>query len=168
MGEQTNRHPERVCCFTGHRDIPTAHLEEVKRRLYDTVEGLIREGVTVFLAGGARGFDTLAAQTVLELKERYGHIRLALLLPCKDQTRGWNREDVMAYNDVLDRADRVKWLSETYYPGCMHTRNRQLVDYAGVCVCYLTAPTGGTAYTVRYAKKQGRRIYSVAPTDSVY
>ena len=39
-------------------------------------------------AGGALGFDTLAAQTVLDMKKEYPQLRLILVLPCEDQTRG--------------------------------------------------------------------------------
>lgn len=46
--------------------------------------------------------------------------------------------------------------------GCMHRRNRHLVDNSGVCVCYLTRNSGGTAYTVNYAKKQGVNVFNIA------
>lgn len=44
----------------------------------------------------------------------------------------------------------------------MHRRNRHLVDNSGVCVCYLTRNSGGTAYTVNYAKKQGVNVFNIA------
>ena len=44
----------------------------------------------------------------------------------------------------------------------MHRRNRYLVDHGCVCVCYLTGDSGGTAYTVRYAEKQGLEIINIA------
>ena len=44
----------------------------------------------------------------------------------------------------------------------MHRRNRHLVDNSGVCVCYLTKNSGGTAYTVNYAKKQGINVFNIA------
>ena len=44
----------------------------------------------------------------------------------------------------------------------MHRRNRHLVDHSGTCICYLTRSTGGTAYTVDYARKKGLRIINVA------
>ena len=59
---------EKTCCFTGHRKIPSDRYELVAKRLKDEVEELIKQGYTYFGAGGALGFDTLAAQTVLEIK----------------------------------------------------------------------------------------------------
>ena len=150
------------CCFTGHREIPPAERAALKKRLWGTLETLIGQGVCYFAAGGARGFDTLAAQTVLELKELHPHIRLILVLPCKDQTRGWRTADVTAYQEVLRQADKAVWLSERFYDGCMHERNRRLVNNAAVCVCYYKHPRGGTSYTVQYARVKKRRIVNVA------
>ena len=43
----------------------------------------------------------------------------------------------------------------------MHRRYRHLVDHSGVCVCYLNRDSGGTAYTVRYAKEKGLEIVNL-------
>ena len=58
-------------------------------------------------------------------------------------------------------ADKVIYVSETYYNGCMLVRNRRLVDNSSVCVAYLTHAGGGTAYTVRYAEKSGVPVISI-------
>ena len=56
----------KTCCFTGHRRIPADDLPAVAAALRREVLRLCREeGITVFLSGGALGFDTLAAETVL-------------------------------------------------------------------------------------------------------
>ena len=78
-----------TCCFTGHRKIPLDQLESVTQRLRDAVIASIKDGYLYFGAGGALEFDTLAAQTVLNLKKDYPLVKLILVLPCKTQTRGW-------------------------------------------------------------------------------
>lgn len=110
------------------------------------------------------GFDTLAAQAVLKLREEYPQIRLILVLPCKEQTRGWPAADVDIYNEILHQADKVVYTAEHYYRGCMFKRNRHLVDNSSVCICYLTSDHGGTAYTVRYAQSQQLKIVNLADT----
>lgn len=122
----------------------------------------IEQDYRFFGCGGALGFDTLAAQTVLRLREVYPEIRLILVLPCRDQTRGWKQADVAEYNRIMKAADKVTYTSEQYYSGCMHKRNRHLVDYSSLCICYLTEQSGGTAYTVNYARSQGLKIINVA------
>lgn len=142
-----------TCCFTGHRKIPLDQLESVTQRLRDAVIASIKDGYLYFGAGGALGFDTIAAQTILELKKDYPQIKLILVLPCKTQTRGWRQEDIEEYNRIMKDADKVVYTSHNYYNGCMQKRNRYLVDYSSLCICYLNKTTGGTAYTVEYAKK---------------
>lgn len=157
-----------TCCFTGHRFIPQEDSDEIKYRLENIIIQLIEQGVKFFGAGGALGFDTLAAQTVLKLKGRFPHIRLILVLPCKDQTKSWKEEDKIIYNNIMAKADKAVYTSEYYYNGCMHTRNRHLVDNSQFCICYLTENKGGTAYTVDYAKKKGLKIFNVAYELSYY
>ena len=114
-----------------------------------------------FGTGGALGFDTMAAQTVLALKPRFPHIKLILVLPCQTQTKRWSENDQKIYNLIRHQADKIVYMSEHYYKGCMHARNRHLVDNSSICVCYLTASHGGTAYTVNYALQQGLRVINL-------
>lgn len=129
---------KRTCCFTGHRELPPAFRQELAMKLEETIIGLIEQGVQFYGAGGARGFDALAAQTVLNLKNRYPHIKLILVLPCLTQTRGWPAGDVAEYERIKAQADKVVYTAQEYTRGCMFKRNRHLVDHSGVCVCYLT------------------------------
>lgn len=111
------------------------------------------------------GFDTLAAKTVLDLKKDYPDIKLILVLPCRNQTRGWKEKDIETYESIKAQADKVVYTSEQYFRGCMQKRNRHLVDNSNMCICYLTTDDGGTAYTVAYAKKQNLRILNVADSS---
>ena len=155
---------EKTCCFTGHRRISPSVEKELKQALRREVVRLIEEGgVTRFLSGGALGFDTLASETVLELVDAYPGIRLVVVRPCADQTRGWNLKDVERYALILRRASEVVTIAHTYYPGCMQERNRYLVDHADLCLCFLEDETGGTAYTVRYAERAGIPVINLSP-----
>lgn len=95
-----------TCCFTGHRQIPEKDLAGVQARLEQTIIKLYGQGVIYYGAGGALGFDTLAAETVLRLRNSYPKLRLILVLPCKDQTRRWKAEDVSRYEDIRRQADK--------------------------------------------------------------
>ena len=55
----------KTCCFTGHRKIPPAQYKNIAKRLRLEIEAMIRRGVVYFGAGGALGFDTMAAEAVL-------------------------------------------------------------------------------------------------------
>ena len=152
---------KQTVCFTGHRKIPPERLSVVARRLRETIIKLIEDGYLYFGAGGALGFDTLAAQTVLELKTIYPQIKLILVLPCLSQTKGWSARDIEIYEDIKLKADKVVYTSQEYIKGCMHKRNRHLVDNSNTCICYLTEKSGGTAYTVDYARNNNLTIINL-------
>ncbi|WP_125114911.1 SLOG family protein [Agathobaculum sp. Marseille-P7918] len=147
-----------ACCFTGHRDIPPEILPTLAAKLEAIVLELIADGIRYFYAGGALGFDTLAAETVLQLRDQFPQIRLILAIPCREQTRGWSTTSINRYGHILHRANEVIYTSEHYTRGCMQRRNRFMVDHSAVCVAYCTRSTGGSAYTPQYARKFGLRI----------
>lgn len=149
---------QKTCCFTGHRDIPLGDYQLIFDKTEEIVERLIKKGYLYFGAGGALGFDTIAALAVLKLKEHYPDIRLILVLPCRFQTRGWASEDVKIYENIKEQADKFVYTSEEYTRGCMHKRNRHLVDNSSACIAYLTESKGETAYTVDYAAKHGLTV----------
>ncbi len=153
---------EYTACFTGHRKIPPMQVGALTRRLKTSIIELIDNGYKYFGAGGALGFDTLAAQTVLDLKSDYPHIKLIMVLPCITQADGWSVDDKVIYEKVKAAADKVVYTSHEYTRGCMHKRNRHLVDNSSACICYLTEKTGGTAYTVDYAQSKNLLVINVA------
>ena len=152
----------KTCCFSGHRSMSGEEKLKVAVRLRKIIAEQIKAGVVFYGAGGALGFDTLAAQTALNMKKEYPQLRLILVLPCEYQTKGWRSEDIALYEDIKRRSDKVVYVSRQYTPDCMHRRNRHLVDHSGTCICYLTRSSGGTAYTVDYARRRGLRIINLA------
>lgn len=150
-----------VCCFTGHRDISDLTAVKIRRKLTEVIENLISEGVIYYGSGGALGFDSVAAGVVIKLKKKYPQIKLILVLPCENQTRGW-KEHEKDYLDYLKRnADKIVIISKKYTNTCMMQRNRRLVDHSRVCISYMTKNTGGTANTVRYAMECGLKLINI-------
>lgn len=124
-------------CFTGHRKILPEQQDKVARQLKKTIVELANDGYQFFGAGGALGFDALAAKTVLDLKLDLPQIKLILVLPCLSQADRWSLHDKEIYEDIKKQADKIVYTSREYTRGCMHKRNRHLVDNSSVCVCYL-------------------------------
>lgn len=141
----------KVVCFTGHRNIPGGAAERLLVLLKETISELCERGATVFRAGGAMGFDTLAALAVLDMKETYPQLHLELILPCRNQTDGWNDVSRQVYDYILQRADEHRFLFDSYMEGCMLERDRKLVEGSDVCVAYCAQSQGGTAYTYTLA-----------------
>ena len=152
---------KKTCMFTGHRQIDVGDAMALPRALDLLLEKLIAEGYTDFRCGGAQGFDTIAALKVLEKKKKYPYVNLHLFLPCRDQADEWSERAKAVYRAVIDMADSTEYLYERYSRGCMHARNRAMVDGSDICVAYCTSSRGGTAYTVEYAKKKGVEILMI-------
>ncbi len=146
-----------VCAFTGHREIPEGDF----KRLFDftkkTVDILISRGVTEFISGGASGYDLMCAEIVLEAK-KYADIKLSLAIPCKGQERYYSFRDKKRYEYISEKADEIIVLSEHYYKGCMHVRNRYMVNKSDFIISYCVKDYGGTYYTKSYAEKEGKFV----------
>ena len=156
---------EKCCCFTGHRVVSAQDRAALSPRLRREIARLYGQGVDIFLAGGALGFDTLASQEVLALRAALPGLALVLVLPCLDQDRLWRPKDIGRYRRLIDQADEVIYTGDLYSREAMLVRNRYLVDRSAHCLCYLRdTARGGTAYTVRYARKQGLAVTNLAAT----
>lgn len=146
-----------TCCFTGHRIIALKDKEKLIIDLENTVEEVIQKGVKHFICGGALGFDTLAAQTVLKMKGKYD-IFLEIAVPCKDQDAKWNKKQQEEYQKILKSADKVTVLFEKYVTGCMHFRDAFMVDNSDILISYYRGRQGGTQYTFLYAESRGLKV----------
>ena len=153
---------ESTVCFTGHRHILPEQIGFIRDRTADAARSLILHGYDTFIVGGALGFDTLAQLTVLGLKRELPYLRVIMAIPCEGQDALWREEDRRIYAELRRRADAEIVLLPAYTDGCMLARNRFMVDHSSVCIaCYRGGKRGGTAYTVRYAVKQGVGLYNV-------
>ena len=154
-------------CFTGHRKILGVHTHILPIRLDRAIQNLIRLDYCNFIAGGAVGFDMIAAEAVLAARELNPRITLFLALPCRDQTARWkNPSDIARYQRLLEEANAVHYIQDTYSSSCMHKRNRWMIDNSAVCVAYLNdAASGGTAYTVHYARVKDVPVVNLADSS---
>ena len=162
----------KCCAFTGHRPhkLPWRYNEVdercvvLKSALAEQIAALDKAGITDFYSGGADGVDCWAALIVLELREKNPALKLHLILPHEGQADSWNDSAQERYRSILEQADSVEYVSREYYEGCMLERNHPLVEAAGVLLAvYNGERRGGTAATVRYARKLGRKIIVLNP-----
>lgn len=149
---------EKICCFSGHRDISPDIVDEVFTNVLNAIERLYNEGFRVFRAGGAIGFDRIAADAVLALRQKHSDVQLHVYIPCLDQNKFFPSEENEHYLAQMRCADKIMCMHERYQKGCMAERNRALVDGSDALVCYLRKNSGGTAYTVNYAIEKQKRL----------
>jgi len=137
---------------------------ELKAVLTEQIRLLAEAGVTQFLSGMAEAVDTWAALSVLDLREKNPAIKLHCILPCTAQAEKWSASSQEIYRSILERADSVVYVSRDNHKNCMLDRNRFMVEYASTLLAvYNGEQRGGTAATVRYARKMGREIIVIDP-----
>lgn len=166
MRESTRRRRKpsyKSCSFTGHRPQKLPFGEDegdprcvaFKKGVHDVIEDLIGQGYARFVSGGARGFDTFAAEAVLDLRESYPWISLEMVSPYDEQAAHWNEEDQMRHERLFASADVLTATGHEYTRGCLFRRNRYLVDTADLLLAAYNGQPGGTAMTVSYARETG-------------
>lgn len=163
-----------ACAYTGHRPekLPFGNNENdprfkmMKQKLMCETLELIRNGVTTYIVGMARGVDMWAAELVLQLKllKPDDNIQLCAVIPYDRQSLSWSPKEKARYNEILEKADKVEYISHDYYNGCLQKRNRYMVDNATHLIAvYDGIQGGGTKQTIDYARKKGLNITIIEP-----
>ena len=127
-----------VCCVTGHRPkgfpfprengdvLYESYLRELKREL----ELLISDGVNYFISGMAEGADLDFANEVICIRQTGFEISLEAALPYPLQ--GQNNKIENRRDALIKKCDVFVEVSPYYFRGCMHKRNRYMVDKSDI------------------------------------
>ena len=155
-----------TCCFTGHRYMPASETSEILKKTEALILSLLAEGVRFYGVGGALGFDSSVAQLLFRLRDtQFPQIKVILVYPFDGFTDFWSAEQKSTYLDLLPQYDKRVCISQNSCRDAYLIRNRHLVNHSKYCICYCNRREGGTAYTVRYAKKCGLHIFNVGSYD---
>lgn len=135
-----------TCCFTGHRNIPKCDEQKILTRVYYLLEPLMANGVKCFGVGGAVGFDMIAAEYLLDLRDRQGKkIKIISVLPFPEWREKWSKDEIQRQDEIICRSDKVTYVRDAYCKDVYLIRDRKLVDEFEYCISYCNRRTGGTA-----------------------
>lgn len=162
--------------FTGHRPESLSYniessfdmLIKLTPQIQKEIRKSILAGCITFYCGAAQGADIVCGEIVIAEKAA-GHpeIQLICVIPFKEQANNWKEPWKTRYNHLLNNTDRVICINDTYQKGCYQIRNRYLVDHCSTLIAiYNGKSTGGTAYTVNYARKHGKNIIVIHTDQS--
>lgn len=192
MGQKEKRvvveEGQMVVGFTGHRpdklfgsyDLENPKVRVLKEKLEKELVELIEKGATVFVSGGALGFDQVAFMTVHGLKEKYPGIKNILAIPFEKQAKAWrSKKDVARYEKMKEKADEVVYVdcvdgykpkgsveAGDYSAAKMQLRNQYMVDKSNVIIAAWDGSSGGTKNCVDYAKKEKKDIIRLDPLSN--
>ncbi len=164
-----------TACFTGYRQQKllkqNAPLKEILLNLDTVVEKLYDKGYRTFMCGMCSGFDLLAANAVINLKNRHQDILLIAVVPFEGQQRDFTTtNDQSTYSSTLLMADHVEIISQKRSPSAYLKRNDFMLSNSSTLVAYYNpedrSPRSGTLYTVRHAKKQDLSIVNLCTHTS--
>ena len=155
-----------ACSFTGHRPgkLPWGmneadpRCQNLKKRLWDAVEGAYQEGIRHFICGMALGCDLFFAEEVLRLRQMHPEVTLEAAIPCLTQADGWPAVQQRRYRAIVEQCDFETVVQEKYSSTCMQRRDRYMVDHSSMLIAVFDGLPGGTCYTVQYAIEQGINV----------
>lgn len=161
------------CCFTGHRpqSLPWGTrecglaFEKCYNDLENAIVSAIYDGYTYFISGVALGIDMLASEIVLKLKSEYG-LKLECAIPCIGQSRVWGTKAKVRYQNIIDKADVITYVSHSpYFDGCMEERNKYMVENSSRIIAVYSGKIwgSGTKKTIEYAQNKGLDVIIIAP-----
>ncbi len=155
-----------MIAFTGHRDYDA---DQNYQRLYNLVAEIAAvENDVTFLSGMAVGFDLAAAEAIIDLRKIYCTVQLKCVIPFDGQTKYFSEEDRYRYERVLDQADEIETLEYEYSNLVYLRRNDFLVDNADMIIAYYDRSSkGGTAYTIRRARRAKLPIENIYPNQQL-
>lgn len=158
-----------TCCFTGYRpskfpftlNNSNKDYLNFENNLYKEIFSAYSLGVKTFISGMAMGFDIIAAETVLSLRNAKPDVRLVCAIPFKAQAKDFSADWQQRYNDILKVADEIIYVCEDYNRGCYFKRNKYMVDNSDIVITWFDGRTGGTANTIDYALRKGRAVINL-------
>ena len=143
--------------------MPETEIPAIRERTARCIRLLYNNGVRYFGVGGAIGYDTLAAQLLFRLRmEELKDIRVILVYPFEGFTDRWSPQQKRLYARLLPYYDKKVCVAQSGSREAYLARDRHLVDASSYCIAYCVKESGGTAYTLQYAQRQGIKVFNVS------
>lgn len=109
----------------------------------------------------ARGVDMWAAEIVLEIKEENPNIKLIAAIPFKGFESKWGYDNQKSYNEILSKADLVKYICPKFSYSSYQIRNEWMVNHSSKVIAVWNGEKSGTKNTIDYANKCGVEVVNI-------
>ena len=159
----SGRRPKKLPKEFGY-DLNNKYWSELKRIIKEDIIHLKPESI---YCGMALGFDSIVAETIIELKKENYNINFIACIPFKGHSNAWPKDSRDRYNYYLQYADDIIILSDQYTKACMFERNKYMIDNSDILIAFTDTFDGGTGHSIKLAKKKGMKIYVISPNKII-
>lgn len=132
-------------------------LPFIKKALEQRLRVLLEDGLEWVIISGQWGVELWAGELVLELKDEYPDVQLAVLTPFLNQEQNWQEEKQEYYHMILEQADYVNSITQREYEGPWQFRAKTqfLLDHSdALLVLYDEEKEGSPKYLLEEARKR--------------
>ena len=140
---------------SGHRDVTLSDIRVIRRAMIEFLE--YREFDEV-LFGGARGADTTALETALEIRASFSGVigpKLIVVVPNTIYEQPSSARPAIAQVDQVIELKRPITRDDKFF--ALHRRNHFMIDWAapdGRLLAFWNGKPSGTGNTIHYANSQ--------------
>lgn len=139
--------------FCGHSKLPPGHSERaLVKKLFGTVEALIKEGADTFIFNVSGEFNRLSALVVNALSVNYPYIRLIVSVPYK----GCESKE-----DLFDTATYLECENLSYL-GMWDKNIEYIVEISDIVIAFFAHEWDANFKGFTHAKERQKRIISLA------
>lgn len=149
--------------FFGHRYIDNPF--QIESQLDIIIEKLIREKEYIeFLVGKNGDFDQYVSSAVLKAKRKYRDDNNFLVLVLPYPTAEY-QNNVEYFEEYYDEIEICEASAKAHFKSAIQVRNREMVDRADLIICYVEHESGGAYQTIKYVRKQNKKIINLATEE---
>ncbi|RSL33292.1 DUF1273 domain-containing protein [Salibacterium salarium] len=169
----------KVLAVTGYKpqelgifDPNAKEITYIKMTLKSKLSGFLQNGLEWVVISGQPGVEQWTAEVVIELKNEWPQVQLAILPPFLHQDNIWPDHAKERYQNIINGADYCEAISKKEYdnPGQLRAKNDFIVMKTDALLLLYTEEQEGTPKyyleaAERRASQQNYPIYRITPDD---
>lgn len=151
-----------TCCFIDYNLFENNENQTTyKQKLKEKIESLIKDYYVIhFISGVSRGFEQLAAENIIELKNVYPKITLEAVLPYENFPVDWSKEERDKYYFIMEKIDKETLLQYHYTKDCIRKKNVYIINKSNfiIVLCKNTCEINDL---ISYAKSKKKTLFII-------
>ena len=137
--------------FFGHKNTPESIKKDLQFVIFDLIE---QQNASTFLVGNHGNFDSIVNHTLIELKNKYPHIKHYTILAYMPVENNANHcyENTILPEDVAIAHPKF----------AISKRNDWMLKKSDAVICYISHSHGGASKYYEKAKRMGKVVINIS------